>query len=48
VPEAVSLFRIVRASDGRRSGQRHLTPLVGRDEEIAGLAPSSHFWTSGF
>jgi class 3 adenylate cyclase len=38
VPEAVTLFRLVRASGGgRRSGQRHLTPLVGRDEEIAML-----------
>jgi class 3 adenylate cyclase/tetratricopeptide (TPR) repeat protein len=38
VPEAVTLFRIVRASGGgRRAGQRHLTPLVGRDEEIAML-----------
>jgi hypothetical protein len=36
VPERVSLFRIVRASGGgRRSGQRQLTPLVGRDEEMA-------------
>jgi class 3 adenylate cyclase/predicted ATPase len=36
VPELVTLFRIVRASGGgRRAGQRHLTPLVGRDEEIA-------------
>ena len=35
-PEAVTLYRIVRASGaGRRAGQRHLTPLVGRDEEIA-------------
>ena len=35
VPEPVKLFRLVRASGGgRRSGQRHLTPLVGRDEEI--------------
>jgi class 3 adenylate cyclase len=35
VPESVTLFRIVRASGaGRRAGQRHLTPLVGRDEEI--------------
>jgi predicted ATPase len=25
------------ASGGRRAGQRHLTPLVGRDEEIAML-----------
>ena len=33
-----SLFRLVRASGGgRRSGQRNLTPLVGRDEEIATL-----------
>jgi hypothetical protein len=32
VPEPVTLFRLVRASGGgRRSGQRHLTPLVGRD-----------------
>jgi class 3 adenylate cyclase len=38
VPEPVSLFRLVRASGGgRRSGQRHLTPLVGRNEEIAML-----------
>jgi predicted ATPase len=38
VPEPVTLFRIVRASGGgRRSGQRNLTPLVGRDEEIAML-----------
>jgi class 3 adenylate cyclase len=38
VPQPVSLFRLVRASGGgRRSGQRHLTPLVGRDEEIAML-----------
>jgi class 3 adenylate cyclase/predicted ATPase len=38
VPEAVTLYRIVRASGGgRRAGQRHLTPLVGRDEEIAML-----------
>jgi class 3 adenylate cyclase/predicted ATPase len=34
--EPVMLFRIVRASGGgRRSGQRRLTPLVGRGEEIA-------------
>jgi hypothetical protein len=38
VPEPVALFRIVRASGaGRRAGQRHLTPLVGREEEIAML-----------
>ena len=38
VPEPVTLFRIVRASGGgRRAGQRHLTPLVGRDEEMAML-----------
>src|SRR6476659_746176 len=36
VPEPVTLFRLVRASGGgRRAGQRHLTPLIGRDEEIA-------------
>jgi class 3 adenylate cyclase len=35
VPEPVMLFRLVRASGvGRRSAQRHLTPLVGRDEEL--------------
>jgi class 3 adenylate cyclase len=38
VPEPVTMFRLVRASGGgRRAGQRHLTPLVGRDEEIAML-----------
>src|SRR5215471_265475 len=38
VPEPVNLFRLVRASGGgRRAGQRHLTPLIGRDEEIAML-----------
>ena len=38
VPEPTALFRLVRASGGgRRAGQRHLTPLVGRDEEIAML-----------
>jgi class 3 adenylate cyclase len=38
VPERMILFRLVRASGGgRRAGQRHLTPLVGRDEEIAML-----------
>ena len=38
VPEPVALFRLVRASGGgRRSGQRHLTPLVGRDDEMAML-----------
>jgi hypothetical protein len=35
VPVSVALYRIVRASGGgRRAGQRHLTPLVGRDEEM--------------
>ena len=38
MPEPVTLFRLVRASGGgRRAGQRHLTPLVGRDEELAML-----------
>ncbi|WFU37570.1 AAA family ATPase [Bradyrhizobium sp. CB82] len=38
VPEAVTLYRLVRASGGgRRAGQRHLAPLVGREEEIAML-----------
>ena len=36
VVEPVTLFRLVRASGGgRRSGSLQLTPLVGRDEEIA-------------
>jgi class 3 adenylate cyclase len=38
VPEPTALFKLVRASGGgRRSAQRTLTPLVGRDEEIAML-----------
>jgi class 3 adenylate cyclase/predicted ATPase len=38
VPEPVTLFRLIRASGGgRRLGQRNLTPLVGRDEDIAML-----------
>jgi predicted ATPase len=38
VPEPMTLFRIVRVSGGgRRAGQRHLTPLVGRDEEVGML-----------
>ena len=38
VPEPTALFRLVRASGGgRRSGQRNLTPLVGRDDETAML-----------
>jgi class 3 adenylate cyclase/tetratricopeptide (TPR) repeat protein len=38
VPDPAALFRLVRASGGgRRSGQRQLTPLVGRDEETAML-----------
>ena len=38
VPEPVTLFRLVRASGGgRRAGQRNLTPLVGRDDEIVML-----------
>jgi class 3 adenylate cyclase/tetratricopeptide (TPR) repeat protein len=38
VPESVVLYRIVRASGGgRRSGQRALTPLVGREEELTML-----------
>ena len=38
VPEPTALFRFVRASGGgRRSGQRNLTPLVGRDDETAML-----------
>ena len=39
VPEPTALFRLVRASGGgrRRSGVRQLTPLVGREEEMAML-----------
>jgi class 3 adenylate cyclase/predicted ATPase len=38
VPEPTTLFRLVRASGGgRRSGARNLTPLVGRDDEMAML-----------
>ena len=38
VPEPTTLFRLVRPSGGgRRSGQRNLTPLVGRDDEMAML-----------
>ena len=38
VPEPVTLYRVVRASGGgRHASQRHLTPLVGRDEEIGML-----------
>ncbi len=38
VPEPVALFRLIRASGGgRRGGQRQLTPLVGRDDEMAML-----------
>jgi hypothetical protein len=36
VLQPVTLVRIVRASGGgRRARQRHLTPLIGREEEIA-------------
>jgi class 3 adenylate cyclase len=36
VPQQMVLYRLVRASGGgRRSGQRQLTPLVGRDDEMA-------------
>ena len=38
VPEAIALFRLVRASGGgRRSHARQLTPLVGRDDEMTML-----------
>jgi predicted ATPase len=33
-PEPTTLFRIVRASGGRRFGARALTPLVGREQEL--------------
>ncbi len=34
VPALVTLYRIVRASGGRRMGARALTPLAGRKEEL--------------
>ena len=35
VPAPTALFKLVRASGGgRRAGQRQLTPLVGRDDEM--------------
>ena len=38
LPQPVLLFRLLRASGGgRRARQRHQTPLIGRDEEIAML-----------
>ena len=37
VPAPVTLYRIVRASGGRRTGARALTPLVGREEELGHL-----------
>ena len=38
VPEPVALYRLVRASGGgRRSGQRQLTSLIGRNDEITML-----------
>jgi class 3 adenylate cyclase/predicted ATPase len=39
VPQPTTLFRLIRASGGgRRSGARQLTPLYGRDDEMAMLA----------
>ncbi len=35
VPTPVTLYRIVRASGGRRGGARILTPLVGREDELS-------------
>jgi len=36
VPAPVALYRVVRASgSGRRGGARALTPLVGREDELA-------------
>jgi class 3 adenylate cyclase len=34
LPEPIGLYRIVRASGGRRFGARVLTPMVGREEEL--------------
>jgi class 3 adenylate cyclase/predicted ATPase len=38
VPEPTALYRLIRASGGgRRAGQRQLTPLVGREDEMTTL-----------
>jgi class 3 adenylate cyclase len=37
-PELLNLYRVVRASGGRRFGARILTPLIGREEELEHLA----------
>ena len=37
LPAPVTLYRIVRASGGRRGGARILTPLVGREDELSQL-----------
>ena len=38
LPEPTALYRLIRASGGgRRAGQRHLTPLVGREDETTML-----------
>ncbi len=37
VSAPVALYRIVRASGGRRGGARILTPLVGREDELSQL-----------
>ena len=37
VPAPMTLYRIVRASGGRRGGARILTPLVGREDELSQL-----------
>jgi class 3 adenylate cyclase/predicted ATPase len=34
VPAPLTLYRVVRASGGRRTGARALTPFVGREEEL--------------
>ncbi len=37
VPAPMTLYRVVRASGGRRGGARILTPLVGREDELSQL-----------
>jgi class 3 adenylate cyclase len=44
VPALVTLYRIVRASGGRRTGARTLTPLVGREDELALLRRAGAQW----
>jgi class 3 adenylate cyclase len=49
VSDPVQLFRIIRASSGRRrGGARALTPFVGREEELGLLVTPTHFIEHSF